>query len=108
MTNKEKLKSVISLLTENKIVYYPHYNGGVKVTPDLYIPKHKIMIKISEGTENDNQFFKKVKHKYHPLFIRDIETEEFVLEKIQNLIIDVMKKKQVLHNKNMERRKRNG
>lgn len=99
MTNKEKLEAVKRFLVENRIEFYPHYRGRIKVSPDLYIPKHKIMVKISEGKEKDYNFFKEVKYKYHPLFIRDDETKDFVLEKIQNLIIDIMKKKQQLYSK---------
>jgi len=96
---KEKMDVIINFLRENQIASYLGYKGGIKVNPDLYIPKHKIMVKISEGKEKDDIFFHKVKYKYHPLFIREAETKEFVLEKMQNLIIDLMKQKQKRYEK---------
>ena len=99
MTNKDKLEALKTFLKENKIQFYPHFRGILKVTPDLYIPKHKIMVKLSEGVELDNVFFRTVKHKYRPLFIRDAETADFVVEKMQNLIIDIMRQKQLLYEK---------
>lgn len=101
MTKEQKAKMdvLVNFLTENRIPYFTTYKGNVKVNPDLYIAEHKIMVKISEGKEKDDMFFHKVKYRYHPLFIRETETKEFVLEKMQNLIIDIMKKKQMLHEK---------
>ena len=101
MTKEQKAKMdvLVNFLTENKIPFFTTYKGNVKVTPDLYIAKHKIMVKISEGKEKDDNFYHADKYKYHPLFIRDDETKDFVLEKMQNLIIDIMKKKQQLYSK---------
>ena len=96
MTNEQKAKLdvLVNFLTENKIHFYTTFKGKIKVTPELYIPKFKIIVKVSQNREDDDIFYAKVKYAYHPLFIRETETEEFVLEKMQNLIIDLMKKKQ--------------
>lgn len=101
MTNeqKSKLEVIMNFLNDNKIAFHPQYNGKANVTPDLYVPKHKIMVKVSEGKESDDEFFMKVRRRYHPLFIRDNDTREFVLEKIQNLIIDIMKRNHALYSK---------
>ncbi len=92
---KAKLDVLVNFLTENKILFFTTFKGKIKVSPELYIPKFKIMVKVSQSMEDDNIFYNKVKFAYHPLFIRETETKEFVLEKMQNLIIDLMKQKQI-------------
>ena len=41
--------------------------------------------------EDDSLFYDRHKHK-NPVFIRDSEAPKFVLEKVQNVIIELMKK----------------
>ena len=105
MTNSEKLEALKAFLKENGIVFYNEFRTKkLAVMPDLYIPKHKIMVKLSD--ENDQKFFNAVKFRYHPLFIRDNETSEFIIEKMQNLIIDIMNFKQRLYQKMVSKKQK--
>ena len=101
MTNnqKAKLDVLVNFLTENKIHFFTTFKGKTPVKADIYVPKFRIMVKVSEGKEKDDIFYNNVKYHFHPLFIREIETKEFVLEKMQNLIIDLMKKQHIKYNK---------
>jgi len=97
MTNeqKTKLKVLTDFLKTERIYYCREYvNKSRNVVADVYIPANRIAIKVSQGKEKDDEFYKKVKYIWHPLFIRDNESEDFVLEKLQNLIIDIMKQSQ--------------
>lgn len=103
MTNEEKLEVLKNFLKENNIKFYNGYNGKkLKILPDLYIPKHRIMVKISDA--NDQEFYNSVKYGWHPLFIRDEESVDFVIEKMQNLIIGIMNVKHQLHQKMVTRK----
>lgn len=65
---------------------------GVKGSPNLIITPfghHRINVKL-EG-EDDSLFYDRHRGK-HPVFIRDSEAPKFVLEKVQNVIIELMKK----------------
>lgn len=88
MTNREKLEVLKAFLNENSIPFKENVMWkGQKF--DLYIGKYHICVRLSD--ENDQKFYERVKRIYHPLFIRESETSDFVLEKMQNLIIDLMK-----------------
>lgn len=96
MNNKEKLEVLKKFLTENKIKFKENVNRrGQNI--HLYIPRHQICVRLSD--ENDQEFYLKVRHGMRPLFIRKNETAEFVVEKMQNLIIDLMQRKQRLFEK---------
>lgn len=88
MTNKEKLEVVKGFLKENNIPFKEKVMRKGQMF-DLLIGQYLICVRLSD--ENDQRFYEKIKHLYHPLFIREKETAEFVLEKMQNLIIDRMK-----------------
>ena len=95
MTNEKKLEEVKKFLKQNRLRFLTEYIiFGKRRCADLYVPKHRILVKITDGKEEDDKFFRDVKYHYHPLFIRDEESVDFVLEKLQNLIIDIMKAKQ--------------
>ena len=88
MTNKEKLEVLKGFLKENNIPFKEKVmQRGQKF--DLYISKFGICVRLSD--ENDQRFYEKIKYIVHPLFIRENETPEFVVEKMQNLIIYRMK-----------------
>ena len=99
MTNKEKLEVLKSFLQENSI---PFKEDVIRKGQhfDLFIGMYLICVRLSN--ENDQNFYEVIKHFYHPLFIREKETAEFVVEKMQNLIIDLMKKK---HNRTLRKKK---
>lgn len=98
MKNETKLKKLVKWLDENNFSHFvPHsYSKGVKGSSNLIIlpvGKYKINVKI-EG-EDDVLFYERHKA-HHPVFIRDSETPKFVLEKVQNVIIELMKKQNAL------------
>lgn len=91
MTNKEKLEVLKGFLKENDIPFKENViRKGQRC--DLFISKYHICVRLSD--ENDQRFYEVVKFYFHPLFIRKHESAEFVVEKMQNLIIDMMKKQQ--------------
>jgi hypothetical protein len=98
MENKEKLEAVKAFLTENNLNFEEnHFSRSKKINIDLVVYPYRIAVHLSDDT--DRVFFNKTKRHYHPFFIRDNESEEFVLEKMQNCIIDEMKKIQERFNK---------
>ena len=91
MTNNEKLEKLKGFLKENNIQFKENViRKGQHF--DLFIGKYLICVRLSD--ENDQKFYEQIKTAYHPLFIRESESVEFVLEKMQNLLIDLMKKRQ--------------
>ena len=93
MTNKKKLEVLKAFLTENGIEFVENrWSRSAKMTIDLYVWKYRIYVHISD--ENDDEFFNRTKGHTHPFFIRDNETVEFVIEKMQNCILDIMKREQ--------------
>lgn len=102
MENKEKLKALIAFLTENNLNFEEnHFSRSKKINIDLVVYPYRIAVHLSDDT--DKVFFNKTKRHYHPFFIRDNESVEFVLEKMQNCIIDEMKKIQERFNKANEK-----
>lgn len=94
MKNVTKLKKLEAWLDENNFSnHVPRsLERGVKGSPNLIITPfghHRINVKL-EG-EDDSLFYDLHKHK-NPVFIRDSESPKFVLEKVQNVIIELMKK----------------
>lgn len=94
MKNETKLKKLEAWLDENNFSHHvPHsLERGVKGSPNLIITPfshHRINVKL-EG-EDDSLFYDRHRGK-HPVFIRDSEAPKFVLEKVQNVIIELMKK----------------
>lgn len=91
MTNKEKLEALKAFLSENNLDYEDNYKAKV-ADIDLLVTKHSIAVHLSD--KHDQEFFNKTKYHYKPFFIRDEETVDFILEKMQNCIIDRMQKQQ--------------
>ena len=94
MKNVTKLKKLEAWLDENNFSHHVprSLEIGVKGSPNLIITPfghHRINVK-REG-EDDSLFYGRHKHK-NPVFIRDSEAPKFVLEKVQNVIIELMKK----------------
>jgi hypothetical protein len=91
MDNKDKLEAIKAFLTENNLNFEEnHFSKSKKINIDLVVYPYRIAVHLSDDT--DKEFFNKTKRHYHPFFIRDNETEDFVLEKMQNCIIEEMKK----------------
>lgn len=91
MKNETKLKKVITFLQENNI----KYRQPEKVLfghSDLFLPDTRVAIKI-DG-EDSVLFYNTHKKSCYPVFIREGDAPRFVLEKVQNTIIESMKKQQ--------------
>ena len=102
MENKEKLEAVKAFLTENNLNFEEnHFSKSRKINIDLVVYPYRIAVHLSDDT--DRVFFNKTKRHYHPFFIRENESVDFVLEKMQNCIIDEMKKVQERFNKANEK-----
>ncbi len=99
MTNKEKLEVLKAFLVENKIEFRENYWSRTNnVVFDLRILSPRIAVIISG--ENDQSIYMKIRRGYAPFFIRDSETADFIIEKMQNCIFDCM----MLEQRRMEKR----
>lgn len=87
MTNKEKLNEVVKFLNKEGIDFILRPED-VKIKSNLYIPKWKIGVKIED--ENGEDYFQSHKHYISIVFIRENETAKFILEKLQNIIVQKM------------------
>ena len=104
MTNKEKLEVLKSFLKEKDIVFAENLVRKGQLF-HLFIGKYLICVRLSD--ENDQKFYEQIKYAYHPLFIRDSETAEFVVEKMHNLINDITnRQKEKLATQTVEKPKR--
>ena len=83
MTKEEKLEVVKKFLEDNDI----EYNLTKKENPlcHLYVKGH-YNIAVHMSNDQDDDFFKKYRDNARPLFIRDEETPDFILEKMNNLM----------------------
>lgn len=84
MTNKEKLDEVVKFLEKEDIDFVLRPEN-VRMKSNLYIPKWKIGVKL-EGDDNE-RYFQTHKRCLSVIFIRESETAEFVLEKLQTVIV---------------------
>lgn len=101
--NEKKLERITALLEEMGLGYKRnHHSRFNDVDIDIYVPKYRIAVFDGQTQEK----FDKVKGKYAPLFVRDEETEDFVIEKMVNLLGQREKKLQRLL-ENLEKRKAN-
>ena len=100
MDNKEKLEALKRFLAENGIKYLENHQSKMKVMMDLKVPGFMIAVHLSD--DHDQEFYNKVKRVYKPFYIRESEKVDFIIEKMQNCIRDVM----VLRQKQFEREQR--
>lgn len=95
MSNEKKLEALKDWLTEHGYPFTENYNIKNHVA-DLFVTKPNVAVKIGD----DDAFFKRVKHFASPFFIRDNESVEFILEKMENCIREGLeKRKKVLEQK---------
>lgn len=89
MKQEEKYNQVVSFLKENGIAYVENreIHG---VTLPLLIQKWMVVVHVGDNQE----FYMKVRRNYKPVFIREEDSADFVLEKVQNTIIGAMKSEQ--------------
>ena len=93
MTNKEKLELLKDWLRENNVPFKENYfSNSTSTRIDLAVINPRIAVHMSDG--NDQKFFQSVRFCYAPFFIRENETMDFILEKMQNCIVEQMMKAQ--------------
>lgn len=106
MTNKEKLEAVKNFCRENNIDFTERKKP--EGLCDVFLTKFYVAIHISN--EKDAEFYERYKGK-NPVFIREEESVEFIIEKVQNTIIKslnnmqffYMKRKKMEEKKNVSR-----
>ena len=93
MTNNEKLEKLKEWLKDNNVPFEEnHKSRSTGLTFDLMVKKPLIAVCIS--SENDDEIFHRIKRTYAPFFIRESETAEFIIEKMQNCIVNRMMQQQ--------------
>lgn len=81
MSNQEKIEALKVWLTENKVKHQENViHAGKGIHIDLYLPKYLIAVYVGD----DSDFFLKVKNFLHPVFVREQDSAEFLIEKVQN------------------------
>ena len=83
MNNEQKLELLKQWLQENGFNYKENYESH---SCGVTIPLRVIQPRIAVYVGHDNAFYHKVKKAYNPFFIREEETMDFILEKMQNCI----------------------
>ena len=88
VTNEQKLEAVKSWLSENNIAFKENHVTRAGLQMSLWVPK--LFIAIHVGDDPDSVFYKKTYKWCHPFYIRSSETQDFVLEKLQNCCYEQM------------------
>lgn len=88
----EKLELLKAFLAENNIEHW--LNVRVKEVNDVIIPLYIKKYRVAVHVGDDKAWFDAVKRYTHPVFIREEDTPDFVIEKVQNTIITHMTRKQ--------------
>ena len=99
MTNNEKLEALKAFLIENNVNFIENYRSNYGVTMDLKLPDLMIAVFISDGEKgcecekaiyNTGDGKYRLRFVYKPFFIRESESMEFVIKKMQNCIVERM------------------
>lgn len=81
MTDQEKLEALKAYLTEQGIEFWVDVPSSRGVLP-LYIPQYVIAVQIGDNAE----WYKQLKNFLFPVFIRESDSIDFVIEKVVNTI----------------------
>lgn len=78
----QKLENLKAFLSERKVEHWENarLEGKTPITVDLFLPKYNISVHVGQ----DDEFYRTVKGLTHPIFIREDELSEFVIEKVCN------------------------
>ncbi len=106
MTKQEKLEALKAFLKENGFIFKENFKSrrAKGVVNDLYVRRLHIAVHLSD--EHDQEFYHATKRKCSPFFIREEESMEFIIEKMQNTIIKLMKRFQKSHQRRIAREAR--
>ena len=98
-TKEEKLETLKAFLKENNIAFEENYHSeSFDVTMALRVTNLRIAVFLSTDDKDKDTMLTRTKNQhdvplclvYNPFFIRDEETEEFILEKMQNCVFNKM------------------
>jgi len=81
MSNQEKMNALMTYLKDQDIEFWVEVPSSRGVLP-LYIPKHAIAVQIGDNEE----WYSQLKNFVHPVFIRESDSVDFVIEKVANTI----------------------
>ena len=98
MTNKEKLEELKEFLRENEIPFEENHVSQLNVVMDLQIKDFMVAVHVSDG--HDQEFYEKTYKYYNPFFIRDNESADFVVNKMQLCLTKIMMRRQARYMKN--------
>lgn len=96
MTNEEKLEALKGHLRRGKVRFRTDVETEYGRL-DIFVPWYRIAVMITKGRESDAALYSSAvdgvmfKRRYHPIFIRDTDTEDFVIEKFDNCKAEVRK-----------------
>ena len=87
MTNEEKLEALKKWMWDNQVYFVPnHFSHSTQVMMPIKVTRHRVAIFVGDNDE----IYRKVRKAYYPIFIRDTDSLEFVIEKVQNTITKSM------------------
>lgn len=104
MTCEEKLEGLKKFLDENEVPYIENHVSGFGVTMELKIPKYWIAVHCGEA--DADEFFHKVRKRYSTFIIRESESMDFIIEKMELCIMNVLLRRQ-RHVDNLKRKEEN-
>ena len=83
MSNQEKLAALKAVLRETKTEFWENVRvEGTDIVIPLFLPKGRIAVRIGD----DDLWYRKLRNVVHPVIIRDVDTVQFVIEKVNNTI----------------------
>ena len=101
MTNKEKLEKLKDFLRQNEIPFEENHESQLHVVMDLQIKDYMIAVHISD--EHDQEFYQKTFKYYNPFFIRESESADFIINKMQLCITKIMMRRQAQYMKKQQK-----
>lgn len=96
MTNEEKLEALKAFLKENNVRFVENHVSKFGVTMDLKLPDLMIAVFLSDDKIFEEDVYNvgigkhKMRFVYKPFFIRESESLDFIIEKMQNCIVERM------------------
>lgn len=85
MSNQEKLEALKAVLQQTNTEYWENVSvskGDKVIIIPLYLPKQRIAVRIGD----DDVWYHQLRQFVHPVIIRDVDTVQFVIEKVNNTI----------------------
>lgn len=93
LDTKAKLAAIRGFLRANGMTWMQYKNADKQPKADMRIIEHDVNIRVARDEEGDQMFYKHYRHR-NPVFVRPTDTVDFVVEKVQNAVINAMHKAQ--------------